>query len=50
MDLVDDAPGPVLRQIIADRADRARELLESVGATVTDCTASPGPNASTESG
>jgi hypothetical protein len=34
-DLVDDAPGLVLRQVTSDRADRAKDLLESRGATVT---------------
>jgi ribosomal protein L7/L12 len=34
-DLVDNAPGLVMRQVTSERADRAKELLESLGATVT---------------
>jgi hypothetical protein len=34
-DLVDNAPGLVMHQVTSDRADRAKELLESLGATVT---------------
>ena len=33
-DLVDNAPGLVLRQVSGDRADRAKVLLERQGATV----------------
>jgi ribosomal protein L7/L12 len=33
-DLVGNAPGPLLRQVSSDRADRARNLLEDLGATV----------------
>jgi hypothetical protein len=43
--LVDSAPGLVLRQVTSGRADRARELLESLGATVT---VSSGLSGSTE--
>jgi ribosomal protein L7/L12 len=32
-DLVDNAPGPVLQQVSVDRADRAKALLERLGAT-----------------
>jgi len=35
MDLVDDAPGHVLRQVTGERADRAKNLLEGLGAVVT---------------
>lgn len=34
-DLVDNAPGLVLHQVSSDRVDRAKNLLESAGATVT---------------
>ena len=34
-DLIDNAPGLVMRQVTSERADRAKELLESLGATVT---------------
>ena len=34
-DLVDHAPGLVMHQVTSERADRAKELLESLGATVT---------------
>ncbi len=34
-DLIDNAPGPVMRQVTSERADRAKELLEGLGATVT---------------
>jgi hypothetical protein len=40
-DLVDNAPGLVMHQVTSERADRARELLESLGATVT-VTGDPG--------
>jgi len=33
-DLVDSAPGPVLEKVAKDAADKAREQLESAGATV----------------
>jgi ribosomal protein L7/L12 len=33
-DLVDEAPGLVLPQVTSDRAARAREFLEGVGAAV----------------
>jgi ribosomal protein L7/L12 len=33
-DLVDKAPGLVMHQVTSERADRAKELLESLGATV----------------
>jgi ribosomal protein L7/L12 len=35
MDLVDNAPGLVMHQVTSEQADSARELLESLGATVT---------------
>ena len=35
MDLVDNAPVHVLRQVTSERADRAKNLLESMGGTVT---------------
>ena len=35
MDLVDSVPGLVLRQVSSDRVERAKELLEGLGATVT---------------
>lgn len=34
-DLVDNPPGLVMRQVTSERADKGRELLESLGATVT---------------
>ena len=34
-DLVDNAPGLVMHQVTSERADRGKELLESLGATVT---------------
>jgi hypothetical protein len=34
-DLVDNAPGLVLHRVTSERAERARNLLEGVGATVT---------------
>jgi len=34
MDLVDSAPGLVLRQVSGDRVDRAKKLLEGLGASV----------------
>ena len=34
-DLVDHAPGVVMRQVTSERADRAKEVLETLGATVT---------------
>lgn len=34
-DLVENAPGLVMRQVTSERADRAKELLERLGATVT---------------
>ena len=40
--LVDNAPGLVMRQVTSGRADQARELLESLGATVTVSSASSG--------
>jgi large subunit ribosomal protein L7/L12 len=33
-DLVDGAPGLVLSQVTSERADRAKNLLKSLGATV----------------
>lgn len=35
IDLVDNPPGLVMHQVTSERADKARELLESLGATVT---------------
>lgn len=32
-DLVDKAPGLVMHQVMSERADKAKELLESLGAT-----------------
>ena len=34
-DLIDNAPGLVMSQVTSERANRAKELLESLGATVT---------------
>jgi hypothetical protein len=34
-DLVDNPPGLVMHQVTSERADRGKELLESLGATVT---------------
>ncbi len=34
-DLIDNAPGLVMRQVTSERADRAKELLETLGATVS---------------
>jgi hypothetical protein len=34
-DLIDNAPGLVMRQVTSERADRAKEVLETLGATVT---------------
>jgi hypothetical protein len=34
-DLVDNAPGLVMHQVTSERADKAKELLEILGATVT---------------
>jgi hypothetical protein len=42
-DLIDTAPGLVMTRVTSERADKARKLLESLGATITVTTASDGP-------
>ena len=49
-DLVDNAPGLVLHRVTRERADRAKDLLESLGATVTVSATSPEPHTSANAG
>jgi hypothetical protein len=41
-DLIDRAPGLIMHRVTSERADNAREVLESLGATVTVTTAGDG--------